>query len=64
MIRSRLDSPALGEDGVNVSQPAICATPIRRKVDSTGAPIVPLDKANLPAVWTFCSSGEYERSNH
>ena len=64
MIRPRLDSPALGEDGVNVSQTRhICATLYTgERFDSTGAPIVPLDKANLPAVWTFCSSGEYERA--
>ena len=55
---------AWGKMGVSVSQmrdlPVSLFT--GEAFDTNGAVIVPHDPANLPAIWTFCSSPEYNKA--
>src|ERR1043165_5078536 len=62
MIRPRLDSAAVGRNGVGVSQTGQLRLSFfsGQRFDSKVAPIVPHSDADLLAVWVFCSSKSYE----
>jgi len=61
MIRPRLGNLAIGRLGVAIKQigdlPASLYT--GELYDSNVAPLVPREHKNLPAIWTFCSSVDY-----
>jgi hypothetical protein len=61
MLRPGTENQAYGKDGVAVSQ--IGQLPVTlytgELYDNNTGPIVPHDRANLPALWCFCSSRDF-----
>lgn len=61
MIRPRLDSPAVGNRGIGLSQtgqkrPVLF---VGARFDSNIAPVLPREVEHLMPIWTFCSSSEF-----
>jgi len=61
MVRPRLGSPVVGKAGVALSaMRQIAATMYSGDLHySLATPLVPIDPINLPAIWTFCNSSEF-----
>lgn len=61
MVRPRLGSPVIGKTGVALSaMRQIAATIYTGDLHySLATPLVPLDENNLPAIWAFCTSEEF-----
>src|SRR5271166_103377 len=61
MVRARVGSSAVGKRGVAVSQMGQLPVTIYdgQRFDSNVAPIVPLKDKDLPAIWCFCKSPEF-----
>ncbi len=61
MVRPRIDSPALGRNGIAVSLMRELPVTIYtgQAFDSNLAPIVPGDQGLLPALWAFASSQHF-----
>lgn len=61
MVRPRLGSPVVGKAGVALSaMRQIAATMYSGELHySLATPLVPIDPFNLPAIWTFCNSSEF-----
>jgi hypothetical protein len=61
MVRARVGSSAVGKRGVAVSQMGQLPVTIYdgQRSDSNVAPIVPLKDKDLPAIWCFCKSPEF-----
>jgi hypothetical protein len=61
MVRPRVDCKALGKLGIGVTQTGThrATLYLGTRFDSNIAPIVPLDPADLPAMWAYVSSADY-----
>jgi len=61
MVRPRVDCKALGKLGIGVTQTGAhrATLYLGTRFDSNIAPIVPLDPADLPAIWAYVSSSDY-----
>jgi len=61
LIRPRLDSPAIGNSGIGVSQTGTvrAVSYMGKRFDSNLAPIISMEEKNLEAIYTFISSDVY-----